>query len=131
LCGAWLVSPLEQEASEERWDEQPSSAFVSRRPPLVEIARVAPPQLRPEGRINWRERRHRCDRLVSWFQRAQGRLCVAALFVAAVLMAYLHSQGWNLPWNVPEDSAVMRVLESLKEPISSGGDLPTSPVRRR
>jgi hypothetical protein len=97
---------------------------------LVDITRVALPKLRPEGRIDWRERRDRCDRLVAWFQRAQARLCVGALFVAAVLMAYLHSQGWNLPWNVPEDSAVMRVLESLQEPMGVGSDLPTGPVRR-
>jgi hypothetical protein len=79
--------------------------------------------------VNWRARRDRVDRLMAGLQRVQARLCVTALFLAALALAFLHSQGWNLPWNVPEDSSVMRFLEGLARP-DSGGSLPTGPARR-
>lgn len=129
MCGGWVVSPGEVEAGLGRGG---AGGFVSRRPPLAEGRRDQLPTLRPEGRVNWRERRARYERLVSWFQRAQARLCVAALCVAALTLAYLHSQGWNLPWNVPEDSALMRFLEEFARPASDGGgELPTGPVSRK
>lgn len=128
MCGGWVVSPSGAEEGIGRG----GAGFVSRRPPLVEVRREQLPPLRPEGRVNWRERRARHERLVSWFQRSQARLCVVALCVAALTLVFLHSQGWNLPWNVPEDSALMRFLEEFARPASDGvGELPTGPVRRK
>jgi hypothetical protein len=51
---------------------------------------------------------------------------VTALFLAALTLAFLHSHGWNLPWNVPEDSKVMKFLEGLARPAVGGGDLPSA-----
>lgn len=126
LCGEWLVSPDRSTGPMTRR----ASAFVSRRQPLPEARWEVPPNVRPEGQINWRERRARYDRLVSWYQRSQARLCVAALFVAALTVAYLYTQGWNLPWNLPEDSVVMQFLESMARTDGGGGDLPTGPRRK-
>lgn len=123
LCGEWLESPG---AESVRVGRRRMGNFVSRRPRLPDVALVGLPKLRPEGRINWRERRDRCDKVVSWFQRTQGRLCAAALFFAAVLVAFLHSHGWNLPWNLSEDSSVVRFLETFRKPIEGPG-LPTAP----
>jgi len=105
-----------------------ATAFVSRREPVPAVETVPLPPLRPEGRVDWRERRARCERMVAWFQRWQSRLCVAALGVAAATVAYLHSQRWNLPWNLSEDSPVLQVFQGWLQPGSS--DLPTGPVRR-
>ena len=123
MCGAILESPKDEVGRGSRR----GAGFVSRRPPVPEVVPEELPRLRPEGRINWRERRDRWDRLVSWFQRVQGRLCATALFFAVVLMAFLHSHGWNLPWNLSEDSAVLQFLESFRRPIE-GGELPTGPT---
>lgn len=124
LCGEWLDSPMPESGRLGR--RRRLGNFISRRPPVPEVTRVELPKLRPEGRINWRERRDRCDKMVSWFQRTQGRLCATALFVAAVFVAFLHSHGWNLPWNLSEDSTVVRFLESFKKPVEGAG-LPTAP----
>jgi predicted RNA-binding Zn-ribbon protein involved in translation (DUF1610 family) len=126
LCGEWLISPGDPRGEE----GGKSSGFVSRRPPLREVKREPLPPLRPEGRVDWRLRRERSARLVAWVERMQARLCVSALLVASVILAFLHSHGWNLPWNLPEDSAVMRFFDGWGF-SDDGSGLPTGPVRRR
>jgi predicted RNA-binding Zn-ribbon protein involved in translation (DUF1610 family) len=133
LCGEWIASPGEGGAGASRMYSARSrtagtGSFVSRRAPVPAVETVPLPPLRPEGRVDWRERRARFERMVAWFQRWQSRLCVAALGVVAATVAYLHSQRWNLPWNLSEDSPVLQVFQGWLQPGST--DLPTGPIRR-
>jgi|GEM_PF-2470774 len=96
--------------------------------PAPAVLAEIPPVVRPEGRVNWRERRARYERLAGWWHRWQAGLCVAALLIVGASIGYLQSQGWNLPWNLPEDSSLMRLLEGF---TGGAGGLPTGPVPRK
>lgn len=123
-CGGWLVSPGERGPVVEK---RPLG-FISRRE-LVPSVTVESPLMRPESRIDWRGRRRRSDDVVSWFQRSQARLSVAALMVTAAVVAFLYGHGWNLPWNLPEDSAVIRFFEGFTAAEPKDSELPTGPRR--
>jgi len=131
LCGEWLDSPMESDPGLGR-----RQAFVSRRHRVPPVKPEPMPKLRPEGRLDWRERRERCDRLVRWFHRFRARLSVVALALTAALLAFMYSYGWSLPWTIAEDSVVMRLIDSMPwangggDGDGGGGGLPSGPRRR-
>ncbi|MFN0128888.1 MAG: hypothetical protein ACKV19_19630 [Verrucomicrobiales bacterium] len=121
-CGGWLVSPVDGD----RLAEKQPLGFISRRE-LVPPVTLELTLMRPESRVDWRERRRRSDEVVSWFQRSQARLSVMALVVTAAVLAFLYGHGWNLPWNMPEDSAVIRFFEAFTAEEAKESELPAGP----
>lgn len=140
FCGEWLASPREKRvcpppAVDVPMIELGAGQGSSRSPKFAARTVLGPLPDRAESReesdrgkkppqvsVDWRMRRMRRTRARNWFERRQLAICIIAFVLSVSLVASLQSMGWNLPFGLSEDSAIMRFIDSISK---SSKELPT------